>query len=80
MIGLKKASPMVTLNTPEQIARARLLTLRAALRLEIAGMTRRGRPASAILREMGFTGKTKVQVLESVNAHLDQEDTHAKDR
>lgn len=38
--------------TGGNIQRFRLLTLRAALKLEIAGMHRRGRPAAAIIREL----------------------------
>jgi len=63
---------MPVLDTPDQIARFRLATLRAALRLEIAGMKRsRGPSAYAILKTEGFTG-TRAAVLEQLNKHLEQ--------
>lgn len=43
---------MTMLSTPAQIHQARLLTLRAAIRLEIKGMRRNGRPATVIAREL----------------------------
>lgn len=39
-------------TTPEQIERYRLVTLRAAVRLESLGMKRKGRSAAAISREI----------------------------
>jgi hypothetical protein len=45
------------LDTPEQIATFRLLTLRQMLKLEMLGMTRRGRTAYSIIKEeLGFKG------------------------
>ena len=41
----------VILDTPEQIATFRLLTLRQMLKLEMLGMTRRGRTAYSIIKE-----------------------------
>jgi hypothetical protein len=62
---------MTTLDTPDQIARFRLATLRAALRLEIAGMKRsRGPSAYAILKKEGFTG-TRADILEQINKLLE---------
>lgn len=62
---------MTILNTPDQIARYRLATLRAALRLEIAGMKRsRGPSAYAILKKEGFTG-TRADILEQINKQLE---------
>lgn len=61
---------MQALTTPEQIKMAQLLALRGALKLEMKGMTRRGRPASVILRGMGFSGRTKQQVLDSLEDYL----------
>ena len=62
---------MTILDTPDQIARYRLATLRAALRLEIAGMKRsRGPSAYAILKKEGFTG-TRADILEQLNKHLE---------
>ena len=46
----------------EQVPMARLLTLKTALRLELVGLTRRGRTAYSIVKsELGFKGsKQKV--------------------
>jgi hypothetical protein len=60
----------LVLDTPELIARYRLLTLRAALRLEIAGMKKRGTSAYQILKAEGYTG-TRAQVLEQLHNHLE---------
>jgi hypothetical protein len=62
---------MTALTTPDQIARFRLLTLRAALKLEIAGMKRRGPSAYAILKKEGFAG-TRADILEQINKQLEQ--------
>lgn len=63
---------MTILDTPDQIARFRLLTLRAALRLEIAGMKRsRGPSAYAILKKEGFAG-TRAAVLAELNNILEK--------
>lgn len=54
---------MTVLTTPTQIEGARLLTLRAMLKLEMLGMHRsKGRTAYAILKDMGFKG-TRAEVL-----------------
>lgn len=48
---------MTTIYNPDQIDAARLLTLRQMLRLEMLGMTRKGRSAYSILKsEFGFKG------------------------
>lgn len=60
----------IVLDTPEKIARFRLLALRGALKLEILGMTKRGQSAYKTLKAEGFTG-TRAQVLEQLNAHLE---------
>jgi len=60
----------IVLDTPEQIARYRLLTLRAALRLEIAGMKKRGQSAYQILKAEGYTG-TRAQVHEQLQNYLE---------
>ena len=62
---------MTILDTPDQIARYRLATLRAALKLEIAGMKRRGPSAYAILKTEGFAG-TRAEILEQINKQLEQ--------
>ena len=61
---------MTALTTPDQIARYRLATLRAALKLEIAGMKRRSPSAYAILKTEGFTG-TRADILEQLNKQLE---------
>ena len=61
------------LTTPDQIARYRLATLRAALKLEIAGMKRRGRSAYSILKDEGFTG-TRAAILQQLNDQLERPD------
>lgn len=60
---------MTALTTPEQIDKFRLATLRSALKLEMKGMTRRGKSAYAILKEMGYKG-TREKVLEKLNEEL----------
>lgn len=60
---------MTALTTSEQIDRFRLATLRSALKLEMKGMTRRGKSAYAILKEMGYKG-TREKVLEKLNEEL----------
>jgi hypothetical protein len=62
---------MTALTTPDQIARYRLATLRAALKLEIAGMKRHGPSAYAILKTEGFTG-TRAHILEQINKLLEK--------
>lgn len=56
---------MTVLNQPHQIEAARLATLKAALKLEIKGMTRRGPSAYSILKGMGYKG-TRESVLQQV--------------
>ena len=64
---------LTALTTPDQIAHFRMLTLRAALKLEIAGMKRRGRSAYSILKAEGFTG-TRAAVLQQLNEQLQKAD------
>ena len=64
---------MTALTTPDQIAHFRMLTLRSALKLEIAGMKRRGRSAYSILKAEGFTG-TRAAVLQQLNEQLGKVD------
>lgn len=56
------------LDTPAKINRARLLTLRAALRLEILGLKRSVRPSAYVIlkRELGLSG-TRESVLAQTN-------------
>lgn len=65
---------MHALTTPEQIDRYRLLTLRAAVRLEALGMTRRGQSATAAARAMLGLPKSarRETVLTALNAALEQ--------
>ena len=63
----------MTLTTPDQIAHFRMLTLRAALKLEIAGMKKRGPSAYSILKKEGFTG-TRAAVLQQLNDQLERAD------
>lgn len=61
----------MTVITGPQIHAYRLLTLRAMLKLELAGMKRRGRSAYAILKsEFGFRG-SRAAVLGQLNAAID---------
>ena len=65
---------MTALTTPDQIAHFRMLTLRAALKLEIAGMKRsRGPSVYSILKAEGFTG-TRAAVLQQLNDQLERAD------
>ena len=55
---------MIVLDTPDQIAVARMLTLRTGLQLEIKGMRKTGRSCYSIIkRDFGLTG-TRAKVLE----------------
>jgi hypothetical protein len=60
---------MTTLSTPDQIATARLLTLRAMLVLECKGMKRSKAPSaySILKRDYGLTG-TRESVLKQLDA------------
>lgn len=58
---------------PDEVRKARLLVLRGALRLEAAGMKRRGRSVYAIVKkEFGFKG-SKRRVLEQLNELIERE-------
>lgn len=54
----------MVLNTPQQIETARLLTLKAAVRLESLGMKRRG-PAAAVIarKECGLPARAPYAVV-----------------
>ena len=55
---------MIVLDTPDQIAVARMLTLRKGLQLEIKGLRKTGRSCYSIIkRDFGLTG-TRAKVLE----------------
>ena len=58
------------IDTPEKIQAFRLLTLKSMLKLEIAGMTKRGPSAYSIIKkEFGFKGN-KQAVLSQYIDHL----------
>lgn len=59
------------LDTPEAIARYRLLTLKSALSLEVLGMKRSHGPSvfSIVKKEFGFKG-TKQSVLDQLTAKI----------
>ena len=58
----------MTTLTGNQIDMARLLTLRAMLKLETKGMKRSRAPSAySMLKQMGYTG-TREQILEQLDA------------
>ena len=60
----------LVLDTPNAIDRFRVRTLRSALKLEILGMTRRGRSVYSIIKEeFGMVGNKK-KVLEQLNTYI----------
>lgn len=62
-----------TLITGKEIDSYRICALRGALKLEIAGMRRRGPSAYSIIKkEFGFKG-SKTRVLEQLTNYIDQE-------
>ena len=57
--------PDITLDQPDQIAFARILALKGMLKLEMAGMTRRGRSAYSIIKEeLGYKGNRRAVYLQ----------------
>lgn len=62
----------IVIDTPEGIAYVRLAALRARLSLEMKGLRFKGRPTGVILREMGFTGRSRAGLLEQVEAELER--------
>lgn len=56
-------------ETPEQIARLRLATLKGALKLESLGMRKRGQSALAIAKSMGFKGNRET-IIAAIAAKL----------
>lgn len=57
-------------DTPESIALFQLCALRGALRLEAAGMKRRGVSALKQAKMQGFKAKTAKEAYELVNAKI----------
>lgn len=63
----------IIVDTPEGIAFARLAAVKGALRLEAAGMRRRGRSALSIARAEGWTeARTAKAALVDLQALVDQ--------
>ena len=63
----------VVLDKPNEIAFARMATLKAGLKLEMIGMRKRGQSCYAILKhEYGLKG-TKQEVFNQVQAMVDKE-------
>ena len=59
-------------DTPDKIALFQLCALRGALRLEAAGMKRRGPSALKCAKLQGFKAKTAAQAVELVNAKIQE--------
>lgn len=60
----------IVLDQPEQIAMARLSTLRVALRMEMLGMRRKGQSVYGILKDMGYQG-TRQTIIETLTEEID---------
>ena len=57
-------------STKQEISNVRLVALKGALKLEVAGMKGRGRSAYAVVKEeFGFKG-SKQKVLEQLEEHI----------
>ena len=68
MLLEKTMNEIVVLSTPDEIAWARILTLRSGLKLETKGMKKRGRSCLDIVKEeFGFKGD-----VHKVYAQLDE--------
>ena len=64
---------MTMITGTDNIAHARLLTLKYMLRLEIVGLKRRGRSAYVIIKaELGFRGNRE-RVLAQLTEYLENE-------
>ena len=65
-------SSLIIADTPDKIEMFRLLSLKGALKLEMVGMTRRGRSAYAIIKdEFGFKGNRE-KVLNQLQEHIER--------
>jgi hypothetical protein len=61
----------IVITNPESIEMARLIAIRGALKLEVAGMTRRGRSARILANEaMGTNIRTKLATYLAFNEWL----------
>jgi hypothetical protein len=69
----EKTNETLVVTGKSNIEAARLLALKGALKLEIVGLRRSGRPASVIVREVtGFATKNKKKLLEQYENWLRQ--------
>ena len=71
-MAIEKTPSGTVIFTGEHIETVRLLALKGALRLEAAGMRRRGRSALALVREAsGLRARTAAEMLPQFVAWLD---------
>jgi len=62
---------MSELKTPKQIGLFRLKTIATAVRLEVSGMRRRGRPATVIAKELiGSKARAKWAIADDLTAYI----------
>jgi len=61
---------MIAYDNPSEIAMFRMKTLRSALKLEILGMSRRGRSVYSIVKEEFRLKGNKQKVLEQLNTKI----------
>ena len=65
-----KVYNVLVADTPDAINRYRIKTLRSALKLEIAGMKRKGQSVYHMVKqEFGFVGNRRI-VLEQLNTYI----------
>jgi len=70
---------MIVVKGEENVRNARILALRTMLKLEVKGMTRRGRSAYSIIKEeFSFKGSKK-RVLEQLSKHIEEHILPASD-
>ena len=71
-ITTNQGDEMIVIEQPNEIAMWRLCALKAALKLEVLGMKRRGRSVYMIVKEeFGFKG-SKARVLEQLEEVINQ--------
>ena len=61
---------MIAYDNPNEIAMFRMKTLRSALKLEILGMSRRGRSVYSLVKEEFRLKGNKQKVLEQLNTKI----------
>lgn len=65
----------IVISGPQNVAKARLITLKHALKLEVLGMKRRGRSVYSIVKqEFGFKG-SKQKVLDQLIKMIDEQNS-----